>query len=102
MVSGTTPHGRGHETSWSQIVADKFGVSPTSSRSSIPTRAITPQGMDTYGSRSLPVGGVAVAMAADEVIAKAKRLAAHQLECAEEDLELVEASCACAAPPRSR
>jgi carbon-monoxide dehydrogenase large subunit len=46
--------------------------------------------MDTYGSRSLPVGGVAVAMAADEVIAKAKRIAAHQLECAEEDLELAD------------
>jgi carbon-monoxide dehydrogenase large subunit len=46
--------------------------------------------MDTYGSRSLPVGGVAVAMAADEVIAKAKRIAAHQLECAEEDVELAD------------
>ena len=46
--------------------------------------------MDTYGSRSLPVGGVAVAMAADRVIAKARTIAAHQLECAEDDLELVD------------
>jgi carbon-monoxide dehydrogenase large subunit len=90
VVSGTTPHGQGHETSWSQIVADKFGVSPDLVEVIHSDTATTPQGMDTYGSRSLPVGGVAVAMAADEVIAKAKRIAAHQLECAEEDLELAD------------
>ncbi len=90
VVSGTTPHGQGHETCWSQIVADKFGVSPDLVEVVHSDTATTPQGMDTYGSRSLPVGGVAVAMAADEVVAKAKRLAAHQLECAEEDLELVD------------
>jgi len=90
VVSGTTPHGQGHETSWSQIVADKFGVSPDLVEVIHSDTATSPQGMDTYGSRSLPVGGVAVAMAADEVIAKARRIAAHQLECAEEDLELVQ------------
>ena len=90
VVSGTTPHGQGHETSWSQIVADKFGVSPDLVEVIHSDTATSPQGMDTYGSRSLPVGGVAVAMAADEVIAKARHIAAHQLECAEEDLELVQ------------
>jgi carbon-monoxide dehydrogenase large subunit len=90
VVSGTTPHGQGHETSWSQIVAGKLGVSPDIVEVVHSDTATSPQGMDTYGSRSLPVGGVAVAMAADEVVAKAKRIAAHQLECAEEDLELVE------------
>jgi len=88
-VSGTTPHGQGHETSWSQIVADRLGVDPALVEVLHSDTAVSPMGMDTYGSRSLPVGGVAVAMATDEVIAKARRIAAHQLECAEDDLELV-------------
>ncbi|HMG40379.1 MAG TPA: molybdopterin cofactor-binding domain-containing protein [Acidimicrobiales bacterium] len=89
VVSGTTPHGQGHETSWSQIVADRLGVDPALVEVLHSDTAVSPMGMDTYGSRSLPVGGVAVAMATDEVIAKARRIAAHQLECAEDDLELV-------------
>jgi aerobic carbon-monoxide dehydrogenase large subunit len=90
VVSGTTPHGQGHETCWSQIVADKLGVDPDSVEVLHSDTAISPIGMDTYGSRSLPVGGVAVAMATDQVLDKARQIAAHQLECAEDDLELVD------------
>ncbi len=90
VLSGTTPHGQGHETSWSQIVADRLGIDPADIEVLHSDTAIVPNGMDTYGSRSLPVGGVAVAMATDRVIAKARTIAAHQLECAEDDLELVE------------
>jgi carbon-monoxide dehydrogenase large subunit len=90
VVSGTTPHGQGHETSWSQIVADKLGIDPDLVEVLHSDTSISPQGMDTYGSRSLPVGGVAVAMATDETLAKARSIAAHQLECAEDDLELVD------------
>ena len=89
VVSGATPHGQGHETSWSQIVADRLGIDPDLVEVLHSDTAVSPLGMDTYGSRSLPVGGVAVAMATDQVIAKARRIAAHQLECAEDDLELV-------------
>jgi aerobic carbon-monoxide dehydrogenase large subunit len=89
VVSGATPHGQGHETSWSQIVADRLGVDPDDIEVLHSDTAISPHGMDTYGSRSLPVGGVAVAMATDQVVAKARAIAAHQLECAEDDLELV-------------
>ncbi|MFP3900028.1 MAG: xanthine dehydrogenase family protein molybdopterin-binding subunit [Acidimicrobiia bacterium] len=89
VVSGTTPHGQGHETTWSQIVADKLGVDPADVEVLHSDTAISPLGLDTYGSRSLPVGGVAVGMAADKVLEKAKRIAAHQLECAEDDLDLV-------------
>ncbi len=90
VVSGATPHGQGHETSWSQIVADKLGVDPDAVEVLHSDTSISPIGMDTYGSRSLPVGGVAVGMATDEVLAKARKVAAHQLECAEDDLELVD------------
>ena len=88
VVTGTSPHGQGHVTSWSMIVADRLGVSPDDVEVLHSDTAVAPWGMDTYGSRSLSVGGTAVAMAADKVIEKARLLAAHQLEVAAEDLEL--------------
>ncbi len=87
VVTGTAPHGQGHETSWSMIAADRLGVSPDVVEVLDSDSAIAPYGLDTYGSRSLPVGGVAVAIATDRVIDKARQIAAHQLEIAEEDLE---------------
>ena len=48
---------------------------------------MAPYGRDTYGSRSLPVGGVAVHLAAEKVIEKGKKVAAHMLEAADEDIE---------------
>lgn len=87
VVTGTAPHGQGHETSWSMIVADRLGISPDDVDVLHSDTAIAPLGLDTYGSRSLPVGGVAIALACDKVIDKARKIAAHQLEAAEEDLE---------------
>jgi aerobic carbon-monoxide dehydrogenase large subunit len=86
VVSGATPHGQGHETSWSMIVADKLGVDPDAIEVLHSDTAISPTGMDTYGSRSLSVGGTAIALAADKVVDKARTIAAHQLEVAEDDL----------------
>ena len=87
VTTGSSPHGQGHETCWSQIVADRVGVSPDDVDVLHSDTAISPLGMDTYGSRSLAVGGTAVAMATDKVIDKARTIAAHQLEVAEDDLE---------------
>jgi carbon-monoxide dehydrogenase large subunit len=87
VVTGTAPHGQGHETAWSMIVADKLGISPDDIDVLHSDTAIAPLGLDTYGSRSLPVGGVAIAMACDKVIDKAKQIAAHQLEANADDLE---------------
>ncbi len=89
VVTGTSPHGQGHETAWSMIVAEKMGVSPDDVDVLHSDTAIAPLGLDTYGSRSLPVGGVAIAMACDKVIDKAAKIAAHQLEANEDDLEFV-------------
>jgi carbon-monoxide dehydrogenase large subunit len=87
VVTGTTPHGQGHVTSWSQIAADALGV-PFEDVSVIAgDTQSSPQGMDTYGSRSLVVGGVAVHLAAQKVVEKARRVAAHMLEAAEGDVE---------------
>jgi len=87
VVTGTAPHGQGHETAWSMIVAEKMGVSPDDVDVLHSDTAIAPLGLDTYGSRSLSVGGVAIAMACDKVIDKAKQIAAHQLEANPDDLE---------------
>ena len=57
---------------WSMIVADKLGVSPDDVDVLHSDTAIAPLGLDTYGSRSLAVGGVAIAMACDKVIDKAQ------------------------------
>ena len=87
VVTGSAPHGQGHETAWSMIVAEKLGISPDDVDVLHSDTAIAPLGMDTYGSRSLAVGGVAIDMACDKVIDKAAQIAAHQLEASVDDLE---------------
>jgi carbon-monoxide dehydrogenase large subunit len=87
VVTGTSPHGQGHETSWAMIASEKLGIPIEDIDVLHSDTAIAPLGMDTYGSRSLPVGGVAIAGACDKVIEKARLIAAHQLECAADDLE---------------
>lgn len=87
VVTGTSPHGQGHETSWSQIVADKLGVDFDDVEVLHGDTRISVKGLDTYGSRSLAVGGIALVNACDKVVDKARPIAAHVLECAESDLE---------------
>ena len=60
VVTGSSAHGQGHETAWSQIVADKLGVPFEDIRVLHGDTQVSPKGMDTYGSRSLTVGGIAV------------------------------------------
>jgi carbon-monoxide dehydrogenase large subunit len=87
VATGTSPHGQGHETSWSQIAADALGVTPDDVVVIHGDTAAVPFGRDTYGSRSLAVGGIAVHLACEKVVDKAKKIAAHMLEAAEDDIE---------------
>ncbi|MFC9910702.1 xanthine dehydrogenase family protein molybdopterin-binding subunit [Streptomyces sp. NPDC127197] len=87
VVTGTSPHGQGHETCWSQIAADVLGVPFEDVEVVHGDTKASPQGMDTYGSRSLVVGGTAVHRAATKVVDKARKVAAHLLEASEQDLE---------------
>ncbi|GAB3554434.1 carbon-monoxide dehydrogenase large subunit [Actinopolyspora lacussalsi] len=87
VVTGTSPHGQSHVTSWSQIVADRLGVPFDDVEVLHGDTQSSPRGLDTYGSRSLTVGGIAAVHAADKVIDKARRIAAHMLECSEDDLD---------------
>jgi carbon-monoxide dehydrogenase large subunit len=87
VVTGCSPHGQGHETSFAQIVADKLGVPFEDVEILHGDTQSAPKGLDTYGSRSLAVGGIALVRAAEKVIEKARRIAAHLLEANEDDLE---------------
>jgi len=87
VVSGTAPHGQGHITTFSQIAADALGVPFEDVEVIVNDTATVPWGLDTYGSRSLVVGGTAVRRAAEGVIEKARRLAAHLLEADPADIE---------------
>ncbi len=86
VLIGTSPHGQGHATTVSQIVADQLGIDYDDIEVLHGDTTLVPLGMDTYGSRSLAVGGAAVYHAAQKIVAKARTVAAHQLEVAEDDL----------------
>jgi carbon-monoxide dehydrogenase large subunit len=87
VVTGTSPHGQGHVTAWSQIVADQLGVAFEDVEVLHGDTRTSPKGLDTYGSRSLTVGGIALTMACQKVRDKAMAIAAHMLECSPDDLE---------------
>jgi carbon-monoxide dehydrogenase large subunit len=87
VVTGTSPHGQGHVTSWSQITADALGVPFEDVEVIHGDTRTAPHGYDTYGSRSLVIGGIAVHKACEKVVEKAKRFAAHLLEADEGDIE---------------
>jgi carbon-monoxide dehydrogenase large subunit len=90
VVTGSSAHGQGHDTAFAQIVADRLGVAFEDVELIHGDTASSPKGLDTYGSRSLAVGGIAIVKAADKVIEKARRIAAHLLEANEDDLEFVD------------
>ena len=90
VVTGTSPHGQSHETTWAQIVADQLGVDVDDVEVLHGDTAVSQLGMDTYGSRSLAVGGMALYHASQKVVTKARRIVAHQLEVAEDDLEFAD------------
>ena len=89
VLTGASPHGQGHETSFSQIVADQLGYEVDEIEVLHGDTSVVPLGMDTYGSRSLAVGGVALYYAAERIAEKAKKIAAHRLGVDEAQVEHV-------------
>jgi carbon-monoxide dehydrogenase large subunit len=87
VVVGTSPHGQGHVTAFSQIVADAVGVGLDDVDVLHGDTDVATWGLDTYGSRSLVVGGAAVQKAAQQVVDKARTVAAQMLEASPGDLE---------------
>ena len=87
LITGTSPHGQGHETAWSQIASDIIGVPVDDIEVVHGDTGRAPYGMDTYGSRSLAVGGQAIKLAGERLVEKARIIAAHQLEVSPDDVE---------------
>jgi carbon-monoxide dehydrogenase large subunit len=87
VFTGSHSHGQGHATTFAQIVADKLGVGIESVEIVHGDTDRIPFGMGSYGSRSLAVGGSAIAKAVDKVIEKGRIIAAHLLEASEADME---------------
>jgi len=86
ILIGTQSSGQGHHTAYAQLAADRLGVMPDKIRVVQGDTDAVAFGRGTGGSRSLPVGGAALAHAADKLIAKGKKIAAHLLEAAEADI----------------
>ncbi|MEA2741033.1 MAG: aerobic carbon-monoxide dehydrogenase large subunit [Acetobacteraceae bacterium] len=91
MLLGTKTHGQGHETSFKQILHERLGIAPNEVQFIDGDTDRVAFGMGSNGSRSMVTGGTALTMAADKVIAKGKRIAAHILEAAEADIEFADA-----------
>ena len=102
VFTGTHSHGQGHETTFSQIVAETLGVDFEAVDVVHGDTNSIPFGMGTYGSRSLAVGGTAIYNAVQKVIAKGKKIAAHLLEAAEEDIEFADGNFTVAGTDRSK
>jgi carbon-monoxide dehydrogenase large subunit len=88
VFTGASPHGQGHETGFAQIVADRLGVDPANVEIIHGDTATGPMGLGTYGSRSLAIGGVAAAHAAEKLALKCKQIVAFNLEASADDIEV--------------
>lgn len=88
VFTGVSPHGQGIVTTFSQIVADQLGANFEDIQVKWGDTALTPMGNGTMGSRSLAVGGGALVRAVEKLREKARKIAAHMLEAAVDDIEL--------------
>jgi carbon-monoxide dehydrogenase large subunit len=101
LLLGTHSHGQGHETAFRQLANHLLGLPPERVQVIYGDTDKVFHGRGTFGSRSLSVGGAAMKQAADRVIEKGKRVAAHLLEAAEADIEFADGSFAVAGTDRS-
>lgn len=99
VIIGTGPSGQGHQTTWAQIVSDQLGIPVDRVRVTHGDTAESPMGIGTFGSRSAAVDGAATFEAAQEVRAKAAKIAAHLLEAAEEDIRFADGGAHVAGSP---
>ncbi|MEM1937310.1 MAG: molybdopterin cofactor-binding domain-containing protein [Candidatus Caldarchaeum sp.] len=87
VYTGASPHGQGEETTLAQVVADQLQIPFEDVEIIHGDTEMTPFGLGTYGSRTTPVAGGAIATACHKILSKAKKVAAHMLEAREEDIE---------------
>src|SRR5437016_5149834 len=90
LLMGSKNQGQGHETTFKQVLSEKLGIDPSDIQYIDGDTDRVAFGIGTNGSRSTVIGGSALWMAADKIIAKARKLAAHLMEAAEADIEFSE------------
>jgi carbon-monoxide dehydrogenase large subunit len=90
ILMGTQSSGQGHQTAYTQLAAERLGIDPNKVRVSQGDTAAISFGRGTGGSRSIPVGGASLVQAADKLITKGRRIAAHLFEAAEADVEFAD------------
>ena len=90
LLMGSKNQGQGHETTFKQVLSEKLGLDPSDIQYIDGDTDRVAFGIGTNGSRSTVIGGSALWIAADKIIAKAKKLAAHLLEAAEADIEFAD------------
>jgi aerobic carbon-monoxide dehydrogenase large subunit len=101
VFTGSHSHGQGHETTFAQLVSDRLGLAIDQVEIVHGDTGKIPFGMGTYASRSLAVGGTALVKAMDKIVNKGKKIAAHLLEAAEEDIEFADGKFAVAGTDRA-
>ncbi|WP_366555899.1 xanthine dehydrogenase family protein molybdopterin-binding subunit [Aquibaculum sediminis] len=87
VMTGAHSHGQGHETTFAQLVSEKFGIPYDNVEIVHGDTGAIPMGMGTYGSRSLAVGGSAIVRACEKIVEKGRKIAAHLLEASVDDVE---------------
>ncbi|HUD96797.1 MAG TPA: xanthine dehydrogenase family protein molybdopterin-binding subunit [Woeseiaceae bacterium] len=101
VLTGSHSHGQGHETTFAQLVTEALGVDFDSVEVVHGDTGKIPFGMGTYGSRSLAVGGMALQAALEKIRVKSRKIAAHLLEAAADDIEFANGRLTVAGTDRS-
>lgn len=101
ILVGTHNHGQGHETAFRQIAVSLLGVDPARVRIASGDTDMIAHGRGTFGSRSIMVGGAAIAGAAEKIVARARQIAAELLEASEADVEFAAGSFSVAGTDRA-
>jgi len=92
MIPGSISHGQGHETMYKILLCHRLGLDEADIRVAHSDTDLAPDGGGTYASRTAVLGGSAATIAADKIIAKARKIAAHAMEAAEDDIEFSDGS----------
>jgi aerobic carbon-monoxide dehydrogenase large subunit len=86
LLTGSMDHGQGHATTFKQVLSEKFGIDADKIRYRWGDSDLVTMGIGTFGSRSAQLAGSAIVTAADRLIDKGRRIAAHMLEASESDI----------------
>ena len=86
LITGSMDHGQGHATTFKQILSEKLGIDPGLIRYRYGDSDLVSMGIGTFGSRSAMLAGSAITIAADRIIDKGRRIAAHMMEAASNDV----------------